>query len=75
MGNLIDAMLSENNKVDYIKKTYDNIKVSSEDFLKAEKMKNAFLDNSFCLNIYKNLKKQVVSTNVLKLNKDRTGLV
>jgi hypothetical protein len=47
-GSLIDAMITEPERVDYFKRTLDNDQYTIEDFTKAEEMKRAFWKDDFC---------------------------
>ena len=47
-GNLLDAMITENHKVDYYKLTRDGVKYKKEIFEKTIKMKQAFWNDPFC---------------------------
>ena len=48
MGSLIDAMLTEQDKIDYIKKTFDGIEVPPEKWELSLNMKRAFIKDKFC---------------------------
>jgi hypothetical protein len=47
-GNLIDAMLTETNRVDYYRFTLDGEAMDKADFERAERMKEAFYKDKFC---------------------------
>ncbi|OJV40861.1 MAG: hypothetical protein BGO29_14940 [Bacteroidales bacterium 36-12] len=47
-GSLLDAMITEPDRIDYFKHTLDGEVFSPEDFHKAEEMKKAFWDDEFC---------------------------
>jgi hypothetical protein len=47
-GSLIDAMITEPARVDYFARTLDASQFGDDDFGKAERMKKAFYDDSFC---------------------------
>ena len=47
-GSLIDAMLTENNRVNYFKRTCDDIQFSKEDFEIALQMKKSFMADETC---------------------------
>lgn len=47
-GNLIDAMITEPHRVDYLRRRVDNERFSAEEWSRAEKMKKAFLSVPFC---------------------------
>lgn len=46
-GSLLDAMITEPQRVDYFKRSLDGEVFSAEDFEKAERMKKAFWDDEF----------------------------
>lgn len=50
-GNLIDAMITEQHRVNYFKRTCDNIEFTREEFEIAEKMKKAFYQDELCRNL------------------------
>jgi hypothetical protein len=54
-GSLIDAMITESDRVDYFKRRlqYDNYQFTAEDFEKAKEMKKAFYRDPFCEQIAK----------------------
>lgn len=62
-GRLIDAMLTEPEKIDYFRMTLEDEEFSREDFEKAEKMKASFLRDETGMMLLKNCKGQVVKTN------------
>ena len=47
-GNLIDAMITEPNRIDFFKRTLNDIQFTVEEFAKAERMRRAFYDDDFC---------------------------
>ena len=47
-GNLVDAVITENGRVDYFRKTIDDTVVPTEWFYKAEQMKRSFFADSMC---------------------------
>ena len=47
-GNLIDAMITESDRVDYFRRTLGELQFTPEEFEKAEKMKRAFYNDEFC---------------------------
>jgi hypothetical protein len=47
-GSLIDAMITEPERVNYFRRTLDGFQFTVEDFTKAEKMKKAFYADEFC---------------------------
>ena len=47
-GNLVDAVITENGRVDYFQKTIDGQQVPAEWFEKAEKMKRSFYADEMC---------------------------
>jgi hypothetical protein len=51
MGSLIDAMITEPNRVNFITRRLDGDQFTPEDFERAEKMKHAFLADSLCLEL------------------------
>ncbi len=59
-GNLIDAMLTEKNKINISRKTFDDAPVDPVLFNKALKMKLSFLKDDFCNYISSNAKTQTV---------------
>jgi hypothetical protein len=52
-GNLLDAITTEPERIDFINRRLDGVSFNKRDFNKAEKMKNAFLRDSFCFNLIK----------------------
>lgn len=50
-GSLIDAMITENHRVDYFKRSLDDITFTNEDFELAERMKRVFYADSLCVDI------------------------
>jgi len=67
-GNLVDAVITEQERVDYYKRTVDDVKYSAADFNKAVKMKESFYKNQYCLDLIKNASFQTVKTNKLQLD-------
>lgn len=61
-GNLIDAMITEGDKVDYFQHTVDDVRYSKEDFDLAEEMKRVFYRDEMCRTIAANAKGQAVMT-------------
>jgi len=51
VGNLTDAILTESDKIDFLKKTFNGHKIVDEDFEQTIKMRDAFLKDRFCRNI------------------------
>lgn len=47
-GSLIDAMITEPLRVDYFKRTLDDVKYTVDEFKLAEAMKKVFWSNEFC---------------------------
>lgn len=47
-GNLIDAMITTNNRVDYRKYTVGNERYTKQEFQLAEKMKRAYFQDEYC---------------------------
>lgn len=47
-GNLVDAVITENGRVDYFKRTIDGQQVPAEWFEKAENMKRSFFADDMC---------------------------
>lgn len=47
-GNLLDAMITEQERVNYFKRTCDEDVFTKEEFSKAVKMKDSFYNNEFC---------------------------
>jgi hypothetical protein len=60
-GSLIDAMLTEGERVDYFKRTLDGKRVKKELFENAVKMKKAFRSDEFCASLTGNATGQKVS--------------
>jgi hypothetical protein len=50
-GNLLDAMITEPEKVDYFKRTRDGVKYKADVFKNTVKMKQAFWKDEFCNNL------------------------
>jgi hypothetical protein len=50
-GNLIDAMITEPERVNFFKRTLDDIQFTTEEFDRAERMKRAFYADEFCRNL------------------------
>lgn len=67
-GSLIDAMLTENHRVDYFKRSLDNDNFTPEEFEMAVRMKQAFLNDEFCRNIITGSEPQKISVSDLELN-------
>lgn len=59
-GSLIDAMLTENHRVNYFKRTCDDIQFSREDFDKALEMKKSFMADETCKMLIQNSDPQKV---------------
>lgn len=59
-GNLIDAMITEPERVDYFQKCCDNDVFSDSDWRIAERMKAAFWSDSLCENLMKGVETQKV---------------
>lgn len=66
-GNLLDAVITDNSRVDYNKQTVDGEKFSKVDFKKAEKMKNSFLRDDYCRDLINGAEFQTVIINTLEL--------
>ena len=60
-GTLIDAMITEPEKVDYFKQTVGKLTFSLEDFDRAKRMKDAFYKDKFCSEIVSMCECQKVS--------------
>lgn len=60
-GNLIDAMITENDRVNYFKRTLDSYTYSREEMEQAEAMKKAFYRDEFCKMFIKDASFQHVS--------------
>jgi len=61
-GNLIDAMITEPEQVDFFKRTLGEHQFTKEDFEKAERMKAAFYADKFCREIAEGAEGQKVMT-------------
>jgi len=69
-GNLLDAVITEQHRVDYFKKTLDGERCFVNEFDKAEKMKRAFYSDPYCLDFIKQASFQVVKTDRAELEYD-----
>ncbi|MDR2652294.1 MAG: PD-(D/E)XK nuclease-like domain-containing protein [Prevotellaceae bacterium] len=67
-GNLIDAMITEPERVDFFKRTLGDIQFTVEDFARAERMKKAFYDDDFCRTLAEQASGQAVMTKHRKFN-------
>ncbi|MDR1348293.1 MAG: PD-(D/E)XK nuclease-like domain-containing protein [Prevotellaceae bacterium] len=67
-GNLIDAMITEPERVDFFKRTVDDIQFTVEDFERAECMKRAFFADEFCRTLAERASGQEVMTRCRKFN-------
>jgi hypothetical protein len=65
-GNLIDGMITENFKVDYINLKYNDIQFNKSEFKIAEKMKASFLRDPFCIDFINDCETQVEMFDVLE---------
>lgn len=68
MGSLLDAMITEPNRVNFITRRLDGDEYTIEEFDKAEKMKRAFLTDDLCLKLLEMSEPQKVMTRRLNLN-------
>lgn len=59
-GNLLDAMLTEPERINFYLKTFDGVPVQTKDFEKAKRMKASFLKDSFSRTVAENSEKQTV---------------
>jgi len=59
-GSLLDAMVTENNRVNYFKRMLDEEQFSSEEFRLSEAMKRSFFRDPFCRMLSENSTGQVV---------------
>ena len=59
-GNLIDAMITEPQRVDYYTRMLDDMQFTVEEFAQAEKMKQAFYKDEFCRTIAEHADGQAV---------------
>lgn len=62
-GNLIDAMITEPQRVNYFKKLVDDVQYSDEQFLMGEEMKKAFYRDDYCAKMVKHCSFQRISYN------------
>lgn len=60
MGNLIDAMLTEPRKVDFIKRTNGPDEFTADEFEIAKQMKRSFLKDEFCRHLLEQSQGQVI---------------
>jgi len=69
-GNLLDAMITEPNRVNYFKRTCDSDQFTKEDFDTALRMKEAFWNDGFCSTVMSgaNPQKVMVDKKVLNFN-------
>jgi len=67
-GTLFDALLTENERVNYDKHTVDGERYSKPDFKKALKMKNSFLRDDFCREFIQLATFQDIIVDTLKMN-------
>lgn len=68
MGSLLDAMITEPNRVNFITRRLDGDEFTIEDFEKAERMKRAFLTDDLCMKLLEMSEPQKVMTRRLDLN-------
>jgi hypothetical protein len=68
MGSLIDAMITEPARVNFLTRRLDGDQFSSEDFERAEKMKRAFLTDDFCVKLLDISQPQKVMARRLELS-------
>lgn len=68
MGSLIDAMITEPNRVNFFTRRLDGDQFTLEDFERAENMKRAFLADELCTKLLEMSKPQMVMTRRLELN-------
>lgn len=59
-GSLLDAIITEPERIDFLKQTSDESPVDPKEWNKALKMRKAFFSDSFCNNILKSSLPQVV---------------
>jgi hypothetical protein len=69
-GSLLDAIITEPDRVDFLKKTLDEIPVEPSEWNKALKMRKAFFGDEFCNNLLKMSLPQVVMVSDVVLNVD-----
>jgi hypothetical protein len=67
-GNLIDAMITEPERVDFFKRTLDDIQFTVEEFDRAERMRRAFFADEFCRTLAEHASGQEVMTRCRKFN-------
>lgn len=67
-GNLIDAMLTESDRVDYLKRTCDSDQFSRETFDQAQNMKRAFLRDPTAKTLIEKADTQKIMISRMKLN-------
>lgn len=68
IGNLIDAMITENHKVDYLKRTWTKESYTEEEFEMCKAMKRSFMKDEFCKQFHSLCRGQVVFINNVKLS-------
>lgn len=66
-GSLLDAVVTESERINFFKKTLDDQPVDLAEWNKSIRMRKSFFRDKFCLNVYANSKSQVVMTNDVTL--------
>lgn len=69
-GGLIDAMITEQGRVDFFRHTLDGEQYTAEDFERAEQMKRAFFADEFCRTMAEKADGQAVMTKRQLFNYD-----
>jgi hypothetical protein len=64
-GNLLDAIITEPNRIDFHKRMLDGVRYKKTDFTKAEKMCNSYLSDEYCRSL---LKKATFQDIIIKEN-------
>lgn len=69
-GSLIDAMITEEHRVNYFKLTVDDVQYSKEDFDKSKAMKQSFLADPLCKQMLSQSSTQTVMSKIMQLEYD-----
>lgn len=67
-GNMIDAMITEPHRVDFLQRTCDSDRFSKEDFDRALQMKRSFMADAIAMQIFENSDTQKVMSRKLEIN-------
>lgn len=67
-GTLLDAVVTDQDRIDFFKKTIDGTPVIPQEWDKAIRMRKSFFADKFCLEIYTDSEPQVVMTRDVELD-------